>query len=219
MTYPFNPATNTVEHDEFIGTTGNTISTTASDTLQFQILNIDDTPGSVTYSHPLIGEEYTDMVITTSASSFTYSCKFEYSFERKTRFLYQPNPTQQDKQYFEIRSPHLLPPNYAERPDIPNYTGVYHMIPPVVEQVPVIFTIVGRERTITTVQTEFGPSVTYGSWYAKTYTWSVTINHNFQWTAYAIKKAVRNGTGYKEAIDKYAEAILDSITPPSGTPE
>lgn len=220
MTYPFNPATDTTEHDEFIGTTGTTVYATASDNLEFQILTVDGQPGTVscTRPYPEMGSEYEDMVITTAATSFTYACKFEYTFVRTTKYLYQPKQTQIDKHYFQVLSPHLLPPNDYNNATLNVFNGIYQVIPPQVEQVPVVFTVNGRERTITTIETEFGPSITYGPWYAKTYTWSVMINHNFQWTMYAIKKAVIDGTGYKKAIVSYPEAILDSITPPPGTP-
>lgn len=214
-TYPFATASGTVEHDEFVGTEGNTIAVSTSADLEFEILSVDGlSPGTVTHTRPYpeMGDQYEDMVITTTANSFTYASKFDFTFKRITKYLYQPVQTEEAKEYYQVISPHLLPPDDPDRPQLEVFNGIYHLIPPSVEQVPVVFTVNGRERTIG--EEGGGGGTVYGDWYAKSYQWTVLINHNFSWTAYAIKKAVQDGTGYKKALEQYPEIALDPVTPP-----
>lgn len=206
MPITFNPLSGSVTHIEFVGTSGSTVSVVNDVDAEFEILSVDGlSPGTVTYSHPG-GTSFADMVITKTTSSFTYASTFPYAHSRLTKYLYQPIPTAAAKQYLSVSSPHLLPPNDPINTSIPTYNGIYQVDPPGSTLVGITFTITGRERSIT-----IDPETlitTYGDWVASTKTWIVNVQYSADYTATAIKLAVKGGTGYKKAILTYPEATL-----------
>lgn len=205
MAVVFSPASGTVNKTEFAGTSQTVSIQTATD-LDFEIKNVAGTAlGTVTYTHPY-GYTFSDMVITVAADgkSFTFNSVYNYAVRRTTYYLIQDQPTAAAKQYFNVESPHLLPENFK---------GIYRVDPPEAS-VTLTFSIVGRERTVTVVPGDplavppVPDSTTYGEWYAKTYTWTMNVQSSNSYTATAIKNAVKQGQGYKRAIEIYPEVTL-----------
>lgn len=208
MPITFNPLTDTVVKTEFVGGS-QTVTVVNDTTVEFEIKNVDGTnnPNAISYS-VANGRTYPDMTINHTASSFTFNSTYDYTFDRLTKYVYQPTPT--GKEFYEVSSPHLLPPNDPAHPQITKYQGIYQVSPPPVELMTVTWTVQGRERTITPGDPMAVPptSTAYGPWYAKSYTWTMDVAYDFNYTATAIKNAVKLGEGYKKAVIDYPEIAL-----------
>ena len=203
MPITFTPATNTVVKTEFVGGPQTVNIVNVPNEIEFQILNVDGSvnPSAVAYSHPS-GRVYPDMSVNWTTDSFTFASTYDYSFDRLTKYVYQPTKT--SKEYYQVNSPHMLPPNDPTRPNLTSYTGIYQVSPPVSDLVTLTWSIQGRERTYTLI----GGVPTAGAWTAKTYTWTMEVQYSFTYTSMAIKNAVKNGTGYKTALLTYPEIQL-----------
>ena len=203
MPITFNPATDTVVKTEFVGGSQTVSVVDETNALEFEILNVDGSvnPNAISYSHPF-GRVYPDMTISHTSSSFTFTSTYDYSFDRLTKYVYQSTKT--TKEFYQVNSPHLLPPNDPTRPALTEYAGIYQVSPPSSELVTLTWTIQGRERAYTLV----GGVPTPGAWYAKTYTWTMEVEYSIAYTSAAIKNAVKNGEGYKNALLTYPEIAL-----------
>lgn len=154
---------------EGVGTTGTLVSLTEVDA---EIV-VED----VEYIHPL-GDTYEDMVINLNANTFTFSSKFQDSFNRTIWFLEkQINNT---NVYDEVKGPNFLPEVYAE---------VYRVnSPPDTTQVH--FNIDYRIRYM--ISTE---PIVWSEWTYHTANWSLTLKHDWEYTHEVIQNTVANGIG------------------------
>lgn len=208
MPITFTPATNTVVKTEFVGGS-QTVTVTNGTDVEFEIKNVDGTtnPNAISYS-VANGRTYPDMTKSHTASSFTFNSTYDYTFDRLTKYVYQPTPT--TKEFYEVSSPHLLPPNDQGHPQLTKYQGIYQVSPPTQDLMTITWTVQGRERAVTLGDPLAVPptATTYGPWTAKTYTWTMEVAYSFAYTSTAIKNAVKFGEGYKKAVVDYPEIAL-----------
>lgn len=197
MTITFNPTN--LELTEFVGTTGTTVSLSADAASSFWVY-------SATAS-----ENPSDLVITTTPSSFSFTSTFADMFDRTIKYTSQNSAGV--KSFGSVS-------RFVDLPS--DYKGMYQYIPPSVEFKNIVFTVGIYEYTgeVDPLNPELpiDPTPPWGTnspvgnpaydSYKTNLTWTLVLRQNWQSSNAALKLAVKNGSGYKAAAAKYPEMEL-----------
>jgi hypothetical protein len=188
MTITYSPTNQEVT--EFVGTTGSTVTLTP-DASTFIYVE------SVTCS-----DDISDLVVTNTESSFTFSSVFSDMFTRVIKFTSQDST---GKKSFATVG------RFADLPS--TYKGLYQYVPPSVETREITFTI-----SLYSFTDELNPVAPWGTSspvgdplydsYKTTATWVLTVRQNWQASLQALRTAVSSGVGYQQAVAKYPELEL-----------
>ena len=196
MTITYTPAN--LELIEFVGTTSTTVTL------------VPDVNSSIYVDSVSCSEDVSDLVITTTPSSFTISSLFQDMFVRVIKFTMQDDGI---KSFSSVS-------RFADLPS--TYKGVYQYVPPSVEVKNVVFSIQLYSYTgsIDPLNPELpvDPTPPWGmdspvgnplyDAYKTTETWTLVIRQNFQSSIIALGNAVNNGSGYQQALSQYPELGL-----------
>jgi hypothetical protein len=121
---------------------------------------------------------YEDLTITWANDSFTFKSKFDDTFSRSIKYLIQ---SESGTKSFGVAT------KFIEVPSV--ITGVYQYIPPSVTYKNIIFTIVADGAISGT----------------NTYTWTLTVRYDFEYSNNAFKNLITSGEDYKKALLEYPE--------------
>lgn len=185
---------------EFIGTAGTTVS----------LLPPPAVVGSeevTTYEYNIISvtmnDEHapTDLVVTKTADTFTFTSTFPDMFDRQIKYLVYDadNDNVSNNRFLKT---YLQVPRFQDLPE--KFTGVYQYVPPSVNTREVNFTVVYDETT----SIVGGLGGLGGGTTRLTETWSFTIVENWQLAMQYLKLSISNGTRAKRAVAKYPELSL-----------
>lgn len=188
MTITYTPANQEVT--EFVGTSSSTVTLTPDANTAIYV-------ESVTCS-----EQISDLIITNTSSSFTFSSVFADMFTRVIKYTLQNAGG--TKSFGSV----------SRFVDLPStYKGVYQYVPPTVETKQITFTI-----SLYSYTDEITPGAPWGlsspvgnplyDQYKTTATWVLVVRQNWQSSLIALKNAVNSGDGYEQAIAKYPELEL-----------
>lgn len=197
MTISYTPAT--LELTEFVGTSSTTVTL------------VPDVNSSIYVESISCSEDVSDLVLTTTPSSFTFSSLFQDMFVRVIKFTNQGSDGV--KSFGSV----------SRFVDLPStYKGVYQYVPPSVEVKNVVFSVQLYSYTgeIDPLNPELpiDPTPPWGSGspvgnplydsYKTTSTWTLVVRQNWQSSIIALGNAVNSGSGYQQAITKYPELEL-----------
>jgi hypothetical protein len=176
----FSPAT--LDLNEFVGTTGTTVQ------LLTPVPPIAIPPDEQLIQETVIIDSVTasggpsDLVITWSGDSFTFSSTFSDMFSRTLKYLKSVDDSG-NKLYKTATTFSNIDSDYL---------GLYQYVPPSITSINIPFTInyTGSISGVSSV------------------TWTLIIRYNSGYSNTAFSTAVRNGNGYKNALTLYPEMSL-----------
>jgi hypothetical protein len=176
----FSPAT--LDLNEFVGTTGTTVQ------LLTPVPPIAIPPAIQLIQETVVINSVTatggpsNLVITWSGDSFTFSSTFPDMFPRTLKYLRAVDAAG-NKTYRSVTKFSSIESDYI---------GLYQYVPP----------------SITSINIPFTVNYTGSISGASSRTWVLTIRYNAEYSNAAFSTAVRNGSGYKNALALYPEMSL-----------
>jgi hypothetical protein len=197
MTITYTPTNQ--ELTEFVGTSSSTVTLTPDENTSIYVESVS------------CSEDVSDLVVTTTPTSFTFSSQFKDMFVRAIKF------TMQDSSGVKSFG------NVSRFVDLPStYKGLYQYVPPSVEFKDVVFSIQLYSYTgeVDPLNPELpiDPTPPWGAEspvgnplydaYKITETWTLVVRQNWQSSIIALQNAVASGSGYQQALSKYPELEL-----------
>jgi hypothetical protein len=188
MTITYTPTNQ--ELTEFVGTSSSTVTLTPDENTSIYVESVS------------CSEDVSDLVVTTTPTSFTFSSQFKDMFVRAIKF------TMQDSSGVKSFG------NVSRFVDLPStYKGLYQYVPPSIEFKNVVFSIQLYSYT-----DEIDPTPPWGAEspvgdplydaYKITETWTLVVRQNWESSIIALQNAVISGSGYQQALSKYPELEL-----------
>lgn len=188
MTITYTPANQEVT--EFVGTESSTVTL------------LPDASSAIYVESVTCSEDISDLAISNTETSFTFSSQFNDMFTRVIKFTDQDSSG--NKSFSSVS-------RFADLPS--TYKGLYQYIPPSVETREITFTI-----SLYSYTDELDPTPPWGidspignplyDSYKTTSTWVLTVRQNWQSSLTALRNAVSSGSGYQAAVSKYPELEL-----------
>lgn len=216
MALTFTPASDSIEFTEYVGTAGTTVTITYP-TDVWNPAAVPPVDEFTTYSEiyvygvtmSLSGiENPTDLNLTFTDNSFTFSSAFGDTFERSISYL-QQGADETKKSYGTVN-------RFANLPS--DYKGLYRYVPPASDFKDAVFTISAYEfvydsrdegGAVAPTEAPWGTNSPVGNplydQYKTTYTWTCILRYNWQSSRVALQQGIANGSGAIKARAKYPE--------------
>ena len=187
--------------------------------------SVGDELSTTNYYYYIIGVEMVDEteppdlnIVITQPKTITITSAFPDMFDRIIKFLKYDVDNVDLTNNYNVKT-YLTVPRFADLPE--RYTGVYEYVPPSVQEKTITFRIhhyLYSETTTAGTEGGGGTVLTGAPWgssdprgnpaydsYITSTDWSFTLNENWRLSLQYMQVAIRAGTSYKRAEQKYPE--------------